>query len=40
MTNRRQLLTATAGLAAAGFLGARPALAQASLEKAGPLGDV
>jgi protein-disulfide isomerase len=40
MTNRRQLLTATAGLAAASMLGVRTAQAQASLETAGPLGDV
>jgi len=40
MTNRRELLTATAGLAAAGLLGVGTAQAQASLETAGPLGDV
>lgn len=40
MTNRRQLLTGTAGLAAAALLGSRGAQAQASLEKPGPLGDV
>lgn len=40
MTNRRQLLTATMGLAAATMLGARSAQAQAGLEAAGPLGDV
>jgi protein-disulfide isomerase len=40
MTNRRELLTATAGLAAAGMLGVRTAQAQASLETASPLGDV
>ncbi|AMJ58980.1 DsbA family protein [Bosea sp. PAMC 26642] len=40
MTNRRQLLTGTAGIAAAAILGARPAQAQADLTAAGPLGDV
>jgi len=40
MTNRRQLLTGATGIAAAAFLGARPALAQADLTTAGPLGDV
>jgi protein-disulfide isomerase len=41
MTNRRQLLTGTAGLAAAAMLGARSAQAQSSeLTTAGPLGDV
>lgn len=39
-TNRRQLLTGAAGLAAAGFLGAGSAQAQASLTNPGPLGDV
>jgi len=39
-TNRRQLLTGAAGLAAAGFLGAGGAQAQASLTNASPLGDV
>ena len=40
MTNRRQLLTATAGLAAAGMLGLRSAQAQTGIDAAGPLGDV
>lgn len=40
MTNRRQLLTATAGLAAAAMLGAPAAHAQADLSTPGPLGDV
>ncbi|WP_436167914.1 DsbA family protein [Bosea sp. LjRoot9] len=40
MTNRRQLLTGTAGLAAAAMLGARSAQAQTDLTTAGPLGDV
>lgn len=40
MTNRRQLLTGTAGLAAAAMLGAQPLHAQADLQTAGPLGDV
>lgn len=40
MTNRRQLLTGTAGLAAAAMLGTRSAQAQTDLTTAGPLGDV
>ncbi len=41
MTNRRQLLTGAAGLAAAAALGTRSAQAQSSdLTTAGPLGDV
>jgi protein-disulfide isomerase len=40
MTNRRQLLTATAGLAAAAMLGPHAAQAQSDLATAGPLGDV
>ena len=40
MTNRRQLLTGTAGLAAAAMLGAQPLHAQADLKTESPLGDV
>ena len=40
MTNRRQLLTAAAGLAAAAMLGSPAARAQADLSSPGPLGDV
>ena len=40
MTNRRQLLTGAAGIAAAAMLGSRAAQAQAGLDTAGPLGDV
>ena len=43
MTNRRQLLTGAAGIAAAAMLGSAPARAQSSsadLAVAGPLGDV
>lgn len=40
MTNRRQLLTGAAGLAATAMLASPSAQAQASLEKPGPLGDV
>ena len=40
MTNRRQLLTATVGLAAAAILGSRAAQAVADLGTAGPLGVV
>jgi len=43
MTNRRQLLTGAAGIAAAAMLGSAPARAQsatADLAVAGPLGDV
>lgn len=40
MTTRRQLLTGTAGLAAAAMLGLRPAFAQADIDTPSPLGDV
>ena len=40
MTNRRQLLTGAAGIAAAALAGTTAARAQAALPAAGPLGDV
>lgn len=40
MTNRRQLLTGAAGIAAAALMGAHAADAQTKLPDAGPLGDV
>ena len=40
MTNRRQLLTGTAGIAAAALAGLGAARAQTKLPDAGPLGDV
>ena len=40
MTNRRQLLTGAAGIAAAALAGGNAARAQTKLPDAGPLGDV
>ena len=40
MTNRRQLLTGAAGIAAAALIGTSAARAQTKLPDAGPLGDV
>lgn len=40
MTNRRQLLTGAAGIAAAALAGGTAARAQTKLPDAGPLGDV